>query len=135
MRLFFLSILLPLLLMLYPSDCHADITDGMVHVFLRRLVSEYPLEIDMNGAYTSQYGTLWFASGTLLVASVQETQIYLFGNGFTINAGQKVTLTRTSTDENTYLLLAGGSNRYAGDLTLIIENGQIKPIMALELEE
>lgn len=124
-----------MVLWLFAGAASADVDSGTVRVYLRRLVSDYPFEMDMNGDFTAKNGTMWFASGTHLVAAVQDGRICLYGNGFTLDVGNKVTFMRVSTDEDSYFLLTGLTNKYAGDLTLTIENGQIRPVMTMDIEE
>ncbi len=124
-----------ILLLILPVMGLSDAQTGIVRVYLRRIVSDYPLEIDMNGSFTAADGELWFASGTHLMAAVQEGSIYLYGNNYTMNAGKRVTFLRTDTGEDSYLLLAGGKNQYAGDLTLTIQDGRIRPVLTLDIEE
>lgn len=106
-----------------------------VRVYLRRLVSDYPLEISMSGDYVNADHTMWFKDGTELTAAIVGEDIYLYGDSFSLNAGKKVSFVRTTIEEDAYLLLAGGKNAYAGDLTLTIQNGQIRPILTMEIEE
>ena len=128
-------ILTVLLILILPVIGLTDAKTGNVQVYLRRIVSDYPLEIDMNGAFTAGDGAVWFASGTHLMAAVQEGNIYLYGRDFTLNAGERVTFLRTETGEDSYLLLAGGTNQYAGDLTLTIQDGRIRPVLSINIEE
>ena len=136
MRNIWIIILLSMILLVaLTGTAAADVKSGTIRVYLRRLVSDYPFEMDMNGDFTAQNGTMWFASGTHLVAAVQDGRICLYGNGFTLDVGKKVTFTRTSVDENSYFLLTGLPNQYAGDLTLTIEKNQIRPVLTMDIEE
>ncbi len=115
-----------------------------IRVLLRRLNLTDQADLVLDGVYTAGSGknvTMAFPRGAHITVTVREGQLYLSYEGMNICVGNSLRLTRNASGDETDISTAGGLRfakdgpLYPGHLSLTIENGILRPILTLSVED
>jgi SpoIID/LytB domain protein len=110
---------------------------GVVRVLLTQLNLTDRLNVATDGSYSVEPGGLTFQRGSQLIISSAQGTLMLYYEGMAMDAGQQLILRRhalTDTQENG-LRLNGNYSLFAGDLHISMNNGTLKAVLHIPLEE
>ena len=125
------------------ADTFPEATDGRsqtVRVLLSRLGITDRIDVVLSNGYGARLengGELHFAGGSELAVKLINDQLYLYYQGMSVSAGRSVTLVRDPVEDGTEY----GFRRvnfpalYAGDLLLSVEDGRIRPVLSIDVED
>lgn len=131
----YLSLVLALLLMAacLPAGAAAEST---IRVYLRRLQVEDTLRIQVQGSYMLEDGSMYFHNGAQVTVVLREGKLVLHADKTAIVLGEELTLIRCANEEtSSALLLQDGSGMYEGSLKLTIQDGVIRPVLYIDVED
>ena len=111
-----------------------------IRVLLRRLALTDRADLVLDGLYTatgSHQAAMAFPQGAEVTVQIRDGELYLFYAGMSISAGASLTFTRqaSSASSTTGLRILPNVNQYPGDLRLTIENGQLQPVLTIDVED
>ena len=137
-----MCILLALLLLPLPAWAQ-ETTEGpapTIRVLLRRLNLTDRADLTLDAPYTVSTGTgaaMFFPKGSQVTVQIRAGELYLFYQGMSLRCGDEMHLVRnaSATSESEGIRFVEGGNFYPGDLLLTIENGMLKPVMTLSVED
>ena len=114
--------------------------DGLLRVALMSMGTQEQLDITVAGVYALEGDPGFrFDRGARLALSVGEGSIYMAVSGLTIDMGPTLTLTRhkaAAGEENgLYIDQSEKETLYAGDLTVYCEEGGLRAVLELPVEE
>ena len=109
-----------------------------LRILLSRLSLTTQADLEINGTYTLTMGgtTLLFPSGSEITILLIDDQLYVDYAGMRIGSEPTLTLTRCL-DENggeNGLRFANNNSLYEGNLTFIIRDGVLRPILTIDVE-
>lgn len=125
-----------MMLILLCSVCgvHANAQmDSTVRVWLRRLKVEDTLRIDVQGTYMLKDGSMLFSDGAKLAVVLREGNLVLHAPQMAAVMGKEMTLVRCT--EDGALILNDSDGMYEGDLRLTIQDGVIRPVLHIYIED
>jgi len=136
-------ICLLLALLLLPLSGLSEETEApapAIRVLLRRLNLTDVAHLTLDGMYTAATGkisVMAFPKGSQVTVQIREGNLYLFYEGMSMNVGSRLHLIRNASksSEREGIRFAKEGNFYPGDLLLTIENGLLKPVMTLSVED
>ncbi len=123
---------------LSPAVSRGEGTVPEIRVLLRRLALTDRANLTFSGLYAAvcQGTEVAIPDGTRAVLQIREGQLYLTLSGVTLRAGQKVVFRRyASTARETGIRFGSGGNLYPGDLAFTVENGILRPVLTLAVED
>ena len=131
-----------LCLTLLPLAAPAESEDSPapdVRVLLRRLGLTDRADLTLDGSYTAAVNgkvQMSFPRGAQVTVQIREGEIYLFYAGFSLHVGDEITFVRNQS-ENTPngLRFEKNGNLYPGTLRLSIDDGALRPILSINVEE
>ncbi len=135
-RLFrFCVVCLILFMLLCPIlDVHANAQmDSTIRVWLKRLKVEDALRIDVQGTYMLEDGSMLFSDGAELTVVLREGKLVLHTQQMAAVIGREMRLIRC--EEAGSLRLNDSAGLYEGDLHLSIQDGVIRPILHIYIED
>ncbi|MBQ8508111.1 MAG: SpoIID/LytB domain-containing protein [Clostridia bacterium] len=114
--------------------------DGLIRVYLKSLSDPENLTLTLEGSYTVEHDAGFrFDSGTELVLSAADGQVYLSVGGLTLAMGPALTLTRQASEaeeKGLYIAESEKNNIYEGDLTVSLsEGGGLFPVLTIAMED
>ena len=134
-----------LALMLFPLSVSAqeEAPQGAapaIRVLLRRLNLTDRADLTLDGVYTASAGknvSMAFPKGSQVIVQIREGEMYLFYQGMSLRAGKQLHFVRNASEASATegIRFAKGGAFYPGDLLLTIENGLLKPVMTLSVED
>ena len=132
-----------LALLLLPLPVWAEESEApapTIRVLLRRLNLTDCAYLTLDGVYTAATGeaaVMSFPKGSEVTVQIREGDLYLCYEGMTVNVGPRLRLIRnaSASSENEGIRFTENGNFYPGDLLLTIENGLLKPVMTLSVED
>lgn len=113
-------------------------TDGALRVYLKSLGEVKELTVRLSGDYSLDGDVgMRFDRETTLALSVLEDTLYMKVGGFTMRLGRSVTLARHAAEGVTGVYIEGSAKGglYMGDLTLTAENGSIRCVLTIDIED
>lgn len=112
--------------------------DGVVRVYLQSLGMPETLTLIMDGEYTLEHSAGFrFERGAQIVLRSDEDRIWLCVGGLMLDMGPTLTLTRqksASAQNGLKIAESGRDTLYSGDLTLTLQNGRLRPVLAIDVE-
>lgn len=127
--------MIAVLLIAFPGG-HADAQmDSTVRVWLRRLQVEDALRINIQGRYMLEDGSMTFSDGAELTIALRENQLVLHAGAIAAVMGECIGLIRCDDDSSSALRLSDAAGLYEGDLYLDIQDGVIRPILHIYIED
>ena len=114
--------------------------DGVIRVLLRSLGAPEVIDLRMAGEYAVESDAGFrFERGSEVTLFAQDGDVWLRAGGLTIDMGSSVTLTRHAAadgEENgLYIAQSERENLYCGDLSVSVENGALRAVLAIDIEE
>lgn len=107
-----------------------------IRVYLRRLQITDTLNLTIHGEYMTGDGKTVFSDGTNMTIVQRNGQLVLHSGGIVAAMGNKVQLVRCQSEyERQGITIAGNDGLYEGDLSLDIDNGVIRPILSIHVED
>lgn len=128
-------LLLVLLLSALPGLEAGAQTSSTIRVWLRRLKVEDVMHIKVQGSYMLEDGSMTFSDGAELVVALRGDQLILHTNAIAIAMGKNMKLVRCDSEQPAALLLQGNTGLYEGDLMLTADNGVIRPVLHIFVED
>ncbi len=112
--------------------------DQTIRVYLSRLNLTDRMDLTLASAYSvnTQAGAqMHFQAGSEVALLLRDGALYLYYEGMSQCAGQSVTLLRNDTQGESGFYLTNYPALYAGDLQLDIEEGKLRPILSIHVED
>ena len=142
MKRFFRILCLLLCLTFLPAIAPAESAESPapdVRVLLRRLNLTDRADLTLDGSYTAamngQVG-MAFPRGAQVTILIREGALYLFYAGFSMRVGKEISFVRNQSEQAPNgLRFEKSGNLYPGTLKLSIENGMLRPILTINVEE
>lgn len=107
-----------------------------IRVYLRRLRVTDTLNLTTHGEYMTSDGKTVFSDGTNMTIVLRGNQLVLHSSGIVTAMGDKMQLIRCQSEhERQGITIAGNEGLYEGDLFLDIDNGVIRPILSIHIED
>ena len=107
-----------------------------IRVYLRRLQITDTLNLTIHGEYMTGDGKTVFSDGTNMTIVQRNGQLVLHSGGIVVAMGNKIQLVRCQSEcERQGITIAGNDGLYEGDLSLDIDNGVIRPILSIHVED
>ena len=107
-----------------------------IRVYLRRLRVTDTLNLTIHGEYMTSDGKTVFSDGTNMTIVLRGNQLVLHSSGIVTAMGDKMQLIRCQGEhERQGITIAGNEGLYEGDLSLDIDNGVIRPILSIHVED
>lgn len=106
-----------------------------IRVYLRRLQIQDAIHIRVCGTYMLEDGSMVFRDGADFSVALRGDQLVLHMQDAAIVMGESMRLLRCESQQPGYLLLQGEEGMYEGDLTLRIQDGVIRPILSIHVED
>lgn len=133
----FLILLVSLLLaaFAFPGGQAGAQTQSTIRVLLNSLKIEDTLHIDVQGSYMLENGQMTFANGTELTVVARGDQLVLHTGGLAAAMGPTMKLVRCDSETPGALLLNDNSGLYEGDLMLTVQDGSIRPVLHIYIED
>ncbi len=130
-----LAALLAVLSLLPVNSLAAAKQNDMIRVLLTRFSAFEEITINISGSYSC--GDIYFQQGmnVTLAPGSARNQIILKYEGLAFIHNGALVLTRHQADGENGLRIQGNMNLYTGDLTIRNQNGQLRLILAVPLEE
>ncbi len=118
----------------------ADERDQDIRVLLTRLSLSDRIDITLSSAYalkTDDGSDVRFSGGSELAVLIKNGDMYLHCEGISFNAGKSLRLMRYAVEDGVEygFRRANFPALYAGDLTLYIEDGVLKPVLTINVED
>ena len=104
-----------------------------IRVLLKRLKVEDALRIDVQGRYMLEDGTMLFSDGADLTIALREDKLVLHTDELSLVLGDTIKLVRC--EDNSALRLNDSDGLYEGDLHLSVQDGVIRPILHIFIED
>ena len=131
---FYAACLMLLVLLCSVCGVHANAQiDPTIRVWLKRLKVEDTLRIDVQGTYMLEDGSMLFSDGAELAVVLRDGQLVLHTQQMAVVIGKEMKLMRC--DETGALTLNDSDGRYEGDLYLSIQDGVIRPVLHIYIED
>lgn len=133
LRLFVICMMFVLLL---SSICGVEANAQMsstIRVLLKRLKVEDALRIDVRGRYMLEDGSMVFSDGSELTITLRGDRLVLHTPQLAAVIGKEMKLVRC--EENSSLVLNDSDGLYEGDLHLSIQDGVIRPVLHIFIED
>ncbi|MGN1368427.1 MAG: SpoIID/LytB domain-containing protein, partial [Aristaeellaceae bacterium] len=127
--------LLAVLLVSFPGVQADAQIDPTVRVWLRRLKAEDSLRIAVQGSYMLEDGSMTFADGAQMTVVLRGSQLVLHTGQVAVVMGPEMKLVRCEDENSSALRLNDSDGLYEGDLLLDIEDGVIRPILHIDIED
>lgn len=108
-------------------------TDSTIRVWLKRLKVEDTLRIDVQGTYMLEDGSMLFSDGAQIAVVLREGRLVLHTEQMAAVIGTEMKLVRC--EDNAALRLNDSAGIYEGDLQLSIQDGVIRPILHVFIED
>ena len=125
-----------LLLLFVLPGVEADAqTSSTIRVWLRRLKVEDALHIKVQGEYMLEDGSMRFGNDAEMVIAARGNQLVLHTGSISAVIGSSMKLVRCESETPGALLLQGNSGLYEGDLLLTAEEGTIRPVLHIFIED
>ena len=105
-----------------------------IRVWLKRLKVEDTLRIDVHGTYMLEGGSMLFSDGAELAVVLRDGKLVLHTQQMAIVIGDRMKLLRCDA-EGSALSLNGSAGLYEGDLYLSIDQGVIRPVLHIFIED
>jgi len=133
----FVALMLSMLLLLFalPGIEAGAQTTSTIRVWLRRLKVEDALHIRVQGEYMIEDGSMRFADGAEFVIAARGKQLVLHTGAVAMVMGPSMKLVRCESETPGALLLQGNSGLYEGDLVLTVQDGVIRPVLHIFVED
>lgn len=111
-----------------------------IRVLLRRLGLTDRADLVLDGVYTATLDgdvSMAFPQGSKVTVLIREGELYLFYQGMSLRVGKEITFVRNESGDNAHtgLRFDPNGNLYPGHLALSIENGALKPILTISVED
>ena len=111
-----------------------------IRVLLRRLNLTDRADLTLDGVYTAAMGdepVMSFPRGSQVTVQIRQGNMYLFYEGMSLRVGQQLRLIRHAAagQENTGIRFEKNGNFYPGELLLTIEDGLLKPVLTISVED
>jgi spoIID/lytB domain protein len=107
-----------------------------IRVYLRRLRVTDTLNLTIHGEYMTSDGKTVFSDGTNMTIVLRGSQLVLHSGGIVTAMGDKMQLIHCQSEhERQGITIAGNEGLYEGDLSLDIDNGVIRPILSIHVED
>ena len=107
--------------------------DSTIRVLLKRLKVEDTLRIDVQGTYMLGDGSMMFSDGAELTIALREDRLVLHTGQMAAVIGEEMKLVRC--EETGSLRLNDSDGLYEGDLHLSVQEGVIRPILHIFIED
>ena len=129
-----------LCLTLLPFPALAEDSAPDIRVLLRRLNLTDRADLILDGVYTASTGgepIMAFPKGSEVTVQIRDGDMYLFYRGMSLKVGSRLQFIRNASDaqDKEGVRFAKGGNFYPGDLSLSIENGALRPILTISVED
>ena len=128
-----------MLLPVYAVAEEAQAPAPTVRVLLRRLALTDRADLVLDGVYTVAVKgriQMAFPKGSEVTVQIREGDMYLFYEGMSLCVGDDVTFVRNaSAQARSGLRFDPNGNLYPGHLSLTIENGILRPILTISVED
>ena len=111
---------------------------GELRVLLKSLGEVYALNIELSGSYSlNGDANFRFDESASLRVTAVESEVWLAVGGINMNMGESLTLTRHEAEGDNGLFIEGSprGKLYCGSLRLTAENGLLKPVLLIDIEE
>jgi len=111
---------------------------GELRVYLKSLGEVYALNIELCGSYTLNGDPAFrFDEYASLRVTAAGSEVWLAAGGINMNMGGSLTLTRHAAVGDNGLFIEGSprGKLYCGSLRLTAENGLLKPVLLIDIEE
>ena len=105
-----------------------------IRVWLKRLKVEDTLRIDVKGTYMLEDGSMLFGDGAELAVVLRDGKLVLHSQQLAMVIGEEMKLLRCDT-EGSALILNDSDGLYEGDLYLSADQGVIRPILHIFIED
>ena len=143
MKRFVQVLCLLLCLVLLPLQAGAEAAESPapnVRVLLRRLGLTDRADLVLDGVYTATldgHVSMAFPQGSKVTVLLREGEMYLFYQGMSLRVGEGITFVRNESDDNAHTGIRFDENGtlYPGHLALSIEEGILRPILTLSVED
>ena len=127
-------------LLLLPLAAPAEDAAPSVRIHLKRLGITDRADLWLDGVYTASTGgdaVMAFPQGSQATVLLRSGQIYLFYEGMSLCVGQRLVFIRNQAAGETLtgIRLAEGGNLYPGDLAFTVQDGVLRPILTLSVED
>lgn len=106
-----------------------------IRVLLKRLKVEDALRIDVQGTYMLEGGSMVFGDGAAMTVVLRGDQLVLHSDAMAVVMGNSMKLIRCEGEKSGALQLNGSSGLYEGDLVLTADNGTIRPVLHIGVED
>lgn len=116
----------------------AETRSQLVRVYLSRLGLTERMDLTLASPYTvtTEAGAkLHFQADSRVAILLREGTLYLYYEEMSLLAGQSITLLRDMAEGETGFWLTNYPALYAGDLSIDIQDGKIRPILTLHVED
>lgn len=139
-----LSILMALLLLIPIARAEASKSsiedDGMLRVALTSLGDPQSLTLTLSGVYAVEGDAGFrFDRDTVVTLFQQSGEVWMTVGGLTLDFGKSVTLTRhaaeAGAENGVYIAESEKRALYAGDLTVSVHGGGLRPILKIYIED
>ncbi len=111
----------------------------VLRILLRRLDLTTQADIELAGVYTADIGgvTMLFPYGSEITVLVIDDSLFIDYAGMRLGAGPELTLTRFQNDRggDNGIRFYGNPSLYEGDLTLRIQDGALRLILSIAVED
>ena len=118
--------------MLMPASAQMNPT---VRVYLKRLQIEDTLYIRTQGSYMLENESMLFSDGSEIAVTLRDGQLVMHTSGMAAVMGETIKLVRCAGETANALYLNDADGAYEGDLVLDIDNGKIRPILHIHVED
>ena len=127
--------LLAALLVSFPGAYAGAQIEPTIRVWLKRLKTEDALRIGVQGSYMLGDGSMTFSDGAEMTVVLRGNQLVLHTGQVAVVMGEKMKLVRCEDEAGSALRLGGSDGLYEGDLLLDIQDGVIRPILHIFIED
>lgn len=133
----FITLVLSLVLLLFAlPGVEADAqVNSTIRVWLRRLKIEDTLHIRFQGEYMLEDGSMTFSDGAEVVVALRGSRLVLHTDSLAMVMGPSMRLLRCEGEKSGALILNGNSGLYEGDLVLTADEGVIRPVLHIFIED
>ncbi len=106
-----------------------------IRVWLRSLDVEDALRIEVQGTYMLEDGSMLFSDGAQITVALRQGQLVLHTGQVATVIGPEMKLVRCAGESGSALKLNDRSGLYEGDLALDVQEGVIRPILHIHVED
>lgn len=110
-------------------------TQSTIRVWLKRLQITDTLEIEVQGNYMLEDGSMTFSDGAQMTVLLCDNNLVLHTGQVAAVMGKSMKLLRCEGETSAALRLAGSSGLYEGDLILNISDDVIRPVLHIFVED